>query len=112
MVRPGDERLEELDEVMGWGTRINRVLDTNSLRIRCQQIIPVPANTGEQLHFETLLTVVDERGEHIPPTEFIKVAAAIHTAVSDIGVDYAQGHLFGQPVTLDQPAQPLSAHQS
>lgn len=74
LVRPGDERLEELDEVMGWVTRINRALDTNSLRIRCQQIIPTPANAGEQLHFETLLTVVDERGEHIPPTEFIKVA--------------------------------------
>lgn len=72
VVHPGDARLEERDEVMSWVTRINRALDENSLKIRCQAINPIH---GTMLpHYEILLTVVDDAGAHLPPGEFIRAA--------------------------------------
>ncbi|AUM10945.1 DUF1631 family protein [Ketobacter alkanivorans] len=74
VVKPGDERMEERDEVMSWVARINRALDEENLKIRCQMIYPI-LNKDEGLpHFEVLLTVVDENGEHLPPADFIKAA--------------------------------------
>ena len=72
IVHPGDQRLEERDEVMNWVTRINRALDENTLKIRCQAISPIQ---GAVLpHYEILLTVVDDDGNHLPPGEFIRAA--------------------------------------
>ncbi len=74
VVRPGDARIEERDEVMSWVTRINRALDEETLKIRCQQITPIHNRHADQIHYEVLLTVVDDNGEHVPPAEFIKAA--------------------------------------
>ncbi|WP_339844553.1 DUF1631 family protein [uncultured Halopseudomonas sp.] len=75
IVLPGDQRLEELDEVMTWVTRINRALDEDNLKLRCQLIAPLANTDGPKLpHYEVLLTVIDEQGEHIPPAGFIKAA--------------------------------------
>lgn len=75
LVRPGDGRLEELDEVMTWVTRINRALDEDNLKLRCQMIAPLGHNGDHRLpHYEVLLTVIDEQGEHMPPAGFIKAA--------------------------------------
>lgn len=74
VIRPGDARLEERDEVMAWVTRINRALDTNNLKVRCQKIAPLGDAVDAQLHYEVLLTVLDEQGEHLAPGEFIKAA--------------------------------------
>lgn len=77
VVKPGDARMEERDEVMSWVARINRALDQGNLKIRCQLIQPIL--TSDQLpHFEVLLTVVDENGEHLPPADFIKAAEEYH----------------------------------
>jgi len=74
LVRPGDERMEERDEVMSWVARINRALDEENLKIRCQMIYPIIGDNPGLPHFEVLLTVVDENGEHLPPADFIKAA--------------------------------------
>ncbi|HDZ56505.1 MAG TPA: DUF1631 family protein [Pseudomonas xinjiangensis] len=74
VVFPGDTRLEERDEVMSWVTRINRALDEDNLKIRCQKIAPVGTNSSALMHYEVLLTVIDENGEHLPPADFIKAA--------------------------------------
>ena len=72
---PSDTRLEERDIVMAWVARINNALDNNKLRLRCQKIAPVEYEEGEyKPHFEVLLTVVDDDGEHLPPADFIKAA--------------------------------------
>lgn len=75
VVRPGDGRLEELDEVMTWVTRINRALDDDNLKLRCQKIAPLGGAADLRLpHYEVLLTVIDDQGEHMPPAGFIKAA--------------------------------------
>ena len=74
VVRPGDARIEERDEVMAWVARINRALDFNTLKLRCQKIAPAEDEASILPHFEVLLTVVDDKGEHLPPAEFIKAA--------------------------------------
>jgi len=74
LVRPGDERMEERDEVMSWVARINRALDEENLKVRCQMIYPIMGGNSGLPHFEVLLTVVDENGEHLPPADFIKAA--------------------------------------
>lgn len=74
LVRPGDEKMEERDEVMSWVARINRALDEGNLKIRCQMIYPIMEAQQSMPHFEVLLTVVDSNGEHLPPADFIKAA--------------------------------------
>ncbi|HVL02105.1 MAG TPA: DUF1631 family protein [Dongiaceae bacterium] len=74
VVRPGDSRIEERDEVMSWVARINRALDQNTLKLRCQKIAPVDPASGSLPHYEILLTVVDDKGEHLPPADFIRAA--------------------------------------
>ena len=74
VIRPGDQALEDLDEVMAWVTRINRALDNDNLKLRCQKIMPINGSPRTLAHYEVLLSVLDEQGEASPPAEFIKVA--------------------------------------
>ena len=74
VVSPGDTRIEERDEVMGWVARINRALDLNTLKLRCQKIAPVDEASETKPHYEVLLTVVDDKGVHLPPADFIRAA--------------------------------------
>ena len=76
-VRPGDEQLEALDEVMQWMTRINRALDEDQLQLICQRIQPL-TGSARLPHFEILLRVLDEQGRAIPPAAFIEVAETYH----------------------------------
>ncbi|WP_394240246.1 DUF1631 family protein [Halopseudomonas laoshanensis] len=106
LVMPGDERLEELDEVMIWVTRINRALDENNLKLRCQKIAPLHQQDTALPHYEVLLTVIDDQGEHMPPADFIKVAEdynrmgsvdrwVIETVLRWMMEHQDQMHLFG-----------------
>jgi len=74
MVRPGDQQLEKLDEIMAWVNRINKALDNDNLKLRCQQITPINGSPRTLPHYEVLLSVLDEQGEAAPPAEFIRVA--------------------------------------
>jgi diguanylate cyclase (GGDEF)-like protein len=73
-LKPGDARFRERDEVISWVTRINHALDNNLLKVRCQKIAPVKGAGSTDTHYETLLTVIDENGEHLPPADFIRAA--------------------------------------
>lgn len=73
-VKPGDTRFRERDEVISWVTRINHALDEGLLKVRCQKIQPIQSDRAVDMHYETLLTVVDENGEHLPPADFIRAA--------------------------------------
>ncbi len=71
----GDQQLEERDSVMSWVARINHALDNDQLKLRCQKISPLDDCDGmRKPHYEVLLTVIDNSGEHLPPAEFIKAA--------------------------------------
>lgn len=74
VVTKNDSRIEERDEVMAWVARINRALDLNTLKLRCQKIAPVDTERTALPHYEILLTVVDDNGEHLPPADFIRAA--------------------------------------
>ncbi|CBL47039.1 Hypothetical protein HDN1F_34560 [gamma proteobacterium HdN1] len=77
MVTPGDARFKERDTMMLWAARISKALDQNELRLRAQKIAPVASRHPEWLpHFEILLTIVDENGQHNPPADFILAAEA------------------------------------
>ncbi|MCG8313607.1 MAG: DUF1631 family protein [Pseudomonadales bacterium] len=72
---PNDNRMEERDAIMSWVARINRALEKDQLKLRCQKIAPIcEEDDPRKPHFEILLTVVDENGEHLPPLDFIKAA--------------------------------------
>lgn len=75
MVIPGDIRFERRDSIMSWVARINSALEKGNLRLRCQKIAPaIELHPDWSPHFEILLTIVDESGEHLPPAEFIRAA--------------------------------------
>ncbi|MFN3579358.1 MAG: DUF1631 family protein [Pseudomonas sp.] len=74
VIKPGDTRFRERDEVISWVNRINRSLDEGMLKVRCQKIAPIGDQDATHTHYEILLTVVDDNGEHLAPTDFIKAA--------------------------------------
>jgi len=64
----------ERDDVLSWVSRINRALDGNTLKLRCQKIAPLCANNS-LIHYEVLLGVEDEEKKVlIAPDRFIYAA--------------------------------------
>ncbi len=74
VIKPGDMRFQERDDMISWVTRINRALDESRLKLRCQKIQPIGDTNLANTHYEILLTVIDDNGEHLAPTDFIKAA--------------------------------------
>lgn len=104
VVKPGDARIGQRDEVMSWVTRINRALDESNLKIRCQMIAPLATDPDAQIHYEVLLTVIDEQGEHIAPGDFIRAAEEYNRmgAVDRWVVDTVLRWMHENPETLAQ----------
>ena len=76
IIKPGDTRFRERDDMISWVTRINRALDESRLKVRCQKIQPIGDTDPAHTHYEILLTVIGDNGEHLAPTDFIKAAEA------------------------------------
>ncbi|UAW98919.1 EAL domain-containing protein [Halopseudomonas nanhaiensis] len=74
LVRPGNPAVARRDQLMSWVTRINKAMDEDNLRIRCQKIMPIDPASGVLPHYEVLLTVIDRNGQHLLPADFIKAA--------------------------------------
>lgn len=65
----------ERDDVLNWVSRINRALDGNTLKLRCQKIAPLSADNSALIHYEVLLGVEDEEQKVlIAPDRFIYAA--------------------------------------
>ncbi len=71
----GDARMMRRRGVMEWVTQLDKAIDDDRLILNCQRIAPVPlAANGATSHYEILLTMRDELGDLMPPSEFILAA--------------------------------------
>ena len=69
----GDARMMERHGVMEWVSQLDKALDEDRLILNCQRIAPVDADGGSS-HYEILLSMQDEFGDAMPPSEFIHAA--------------------------------------
>jgi diguanylate cyclase (GGDEF)-like protein len=71
----GDARMMRRRGVMEWVTQLDKAVDDGRLILNCQRISPVQSQTnGLANHYEILLTMRDELGDLMPPSEFILAA--------------------------------------
>ncbi|NOX91379.1 MAG: DUF1631 family protein [Gammaproteobacteria bacterium] len=61
-------------KAMKWAAEIDRILDEDTLYLRCQRIMPINADNGAKDHYEILLGVWDLNGGDISTPEFIEAA--------------------------------------
>ena len=69
-----DSQFTDKDEIMAWITRLNKALEEDTIKLRCQKIASVIDDAANQAHYEVLLSVVDENGMQLPPVDFIYAA--------------------------------------
>ena len=61
--------------MMEWVTQLDKAVDDGRLILNCQRIAPVPIkSSAASRHYEILLTMRDELGDLMPPSEFILAA--------------------------------------
>ncbi len=72
----GDARMLRRRGVMEWVTQLDAAMDDDRLILNCQRIRAVSNGNNEKApaHFEILLTMADELGDPMPPSEFILAA--------------------------------------
>ena len=81
----GDRNVMQRHGVMEWVTQLDKAMDEDRLVLNCQRIAPVSPNGdgGIDTHYEILLTMRDEFGDPMPPSEFI-LAAETYNRVIDV----------------------------
>jgi diguanylate cyclase (GGDEF)-like protein len=71
----GDTRMMERHGAMEWVTQLDKALADDRLILNCQKIQPVQGGgNAEDIHYEILLTMQDEMGDIVAPTELISAA--------------------------------------
>lgn len=71
----GDTRMMKRHGAMEWVTQLDAALEEDRLILNCQKIKPVAADAAPQdEHYEILLTMQDELGDVVAPTELINAA--------------------------------------
>jgi EAL domain-containing protein (putative c-di-GMP-specific phosphodiesterase class I) len=75
----GDARLIRRRGVMEWVTQLDDAIDDDRLILNCQRIVPVgngdtAKGAPAPKHYEILLTMADDLGDPMPPSEFILAA--------------------------------------
>lgn len=76
----GDATMMRRHGVMEWVTQLDKALEEDRLILNCQRIEPIMTGAGhpddrrDDHHYEILLTMIDELGDTMPPTEFIFAA--------------------------------------
>jgi diguanylate cyclase (GGDEF)-like protein len=81
----GDATMMRRHGVMEWVTELDKALNEERLILNCQRIVPIN-RTGTSVaedHYEILLTMRDELGETMPPTDFI-IAAETYNRMTAI----------------------------
>lgn len=66
--------LSKRRKAMKWAAEIDRILDEDTLYLRCQRIMPIDAGKNAKDHYEILLGVWDLNGGDISTPEFIEAA--------------------------------------
>jgi len=69
-----DQELVERRGEMNWAARISRALEENRMLLYAQSIVPLNPSTGDGVHIEVLLRMLDEQGEIVPPRAFLPAA--------------------------------------
>ncbi len=71
----GDKRMMKRHGAMEWVTQLDAALADDRLILNCQKIAPVVESAnGHDVHYEILLTMLDELGDVVAPTELINAA--------------------------------------
>ncbi|MEM9622309.1 MAG: DUF1631 family protein [Pseudomonadota bacterium] len=71
----GDKHMIERHGAMEWVTQLDQALEDDRLILNCQKILPIGNGHGpEDVHYEILLTMMDELGDIVAPTELINAA--------------------------------------
>jgi len=68
----GDAEIAQRHGEMQWVTRINKAIIENRFCLYAQAIVPL--NSSQEMHYEFLIRMIDERGEIIPPGAFLPPA--------------------------------------
>ena len=84
----GDATMMRRHGVMEWVTQLDKALEEDRLILNCQKIEPIVNGAGHpdernEHHYEILLTMVDELGDTMPPTDFI-IAAETYNRMTAI----------------------------
>jgi diguanylate cyclase (GGDEF)-like protein len=80
----GDAAMMRRHGVMEWVTELDKALNEDRLILNCQRITPVNrSGNAHDEHYEILLTMRDELGETMPPTDFI-IAAETYNRMTTI----------------------------
>jgi len=71
----GDQRMIKRHGAMEWVTQLDQALEDDRLVLNCQKIEPIGDNkSAHDVHYEVLLTMLDELGDVVAPTELINAA--------------------------------------
>ena len=71
----GDTRMMKRHGAMEWVTQLDAALEEDRLILNCQKIKPIAADAvAHDEHYEILLTMQDELGDVVAPTELINAA--------------------------------------
>ena len=70
-----DAKMQARRGAMEWAVQIDKATAENRLILNCQRIQPIGAGGSElDVHYEVLLTMLDEQGNTVAPAEFIAAA--------------------------------------
>ncbi|MFT7652486.1 MAG: diguanylate cyclase (GGDEF)-like protein, partial [Candidatus Azotimanducaceae bacterium] len=70
----GDQRMMQRQGAMEWVTQLDQALADDRFILNCQKIVPIVPGDGSDYHYEILLTMIDELGDVVAPTELIYAA--------------------------------------
>ncbi|MEM7078439.1 MAG: DUF1631 family protein [Pseudomonadota bacterium] len=78
----GDKRMAQRHGAMEWITQLDKALEEDRLILNCQKILPVIGSNDQDAHYEILLTMQDELGDVVAPTELISAAETYNRMTS------------------------------
>lgn len=69
-----DSDMEHRRDVMEFVSQIDSAIKEDRFILNCQKIAPIDTDSGDHVHYEILLTVLDDKNEPMPPQDFIVAA--------------------------------------
>jgi diguanylate cyclase (GGDEF)-like protein len=70
-------QLQSQESLMDWAGRIDAFLKGNGLYLRCQQVMPIGADTSRLPYYEILLGIDSEAGLEISPMHFVSAVESL-----------------------------------